>query len=447
MNFRRLLLITLVVLVVCQLGWAQATGDYVRNLALKAQQLGHGLPVVPASAIGRGQARPFIWVGGLVTEGLTPKFGTNIPSICNTLRSYGTLMCPNGLETAYGVPFKNTPAGKTFDGTGTTIAIVDAFHYASAEADLLANTMNLGLSSCTKLNGCFKDLDQYGNDATNTTCGDAVANGWAVEIMLDLVYAHAMAPGAKLVLVEGCTNNDSDLYQAVTTATGLADIVSDSWGEGEYSGETGSDYVFNVNKPILFASGDSGSPGIYPCASPYVTCVGGTSLQINFTTLQRVNETGWSGSGGGCSPYESLPGYQASNGVNLCYPYRALPDVAADGADTSPVLLYYSAGGGTLGGYRVWGTSLATPLTAGILAVDMQARGGKFLHQVNGDLYTRGCHGTANCVGAGQINSYFFYDVTTGNNGLPAGPGYDLVTGMGVTVGKGMGGLYGIPTP
>ena len=347
MNIRRLLLITLAVLVICQLGWTQQKADYVRDLAIKAQQLGHGLPVVPASSIRPGQSRPFIWVGGLVTEGLTPKFGMQIPSVCNTLRSYGTLMCPNGLQTAYGVPFKNTPAGRLNDGTGLTIAIVDAFHYANAEADLAANNSNFGLPDCTKANGCFKNVDQNGNDAINTTCGDAVANGWAVEITLDLVYAHAMAPGAKLILVEGCTNFDSDLYQAVITATGLADVVSNSWGGGEYSGETGTDWVFNQNKPLLFASGDSGTPAIYPCASPYVTCVGGTTLQINFTTLQRTNETGWSGSGGGCSPYEAIPGYQSGNGVNLCYPFRALPDIAADGSDTSPVLLYYS-GNGTL---------------------------------------------------------------------------------------------------
>ena len=446
MNFRRLLLITLAVLVICQLGWAQQKADYTRDVAIRAQQLGHGLPLVPKSAIGPGQSRPFIWIGGLVTEGLTPKVGTNIPSVCNTLRSYGTLMCPNGLQTAYGVPFKNTPAGRLNDGTGLTIGIVDAFHYANAEADLAANTANLGLPACTKANGCFKDLDQYGNDATNTTCGDAVSNGWATEIMLDLVYAHAMAPGAKLILVEGCTNYNSDLYQAVTTAVGLTDIVSNSWGEGEDPSETADDVVFNVNKPLLFASGDSGTPAIYPCASPYVTCIGGTTLQINFTTLQRTNETGWAGSGGGCSAYEAIPGYQSGNGVNLCSPHRALPDIAADGSDQSPVLLYYS-GSGTLLGYRVWGTSLATPLTAGILAVDMQARGGKFLHQIDGDLYTRGCHGTANCVGAGQLNPYFFYDVTVGNNGLPAGPGFDLVTGMGVAFGKSMGGMYGIPTP
>jgi subtilase family serine protease len=166
-------------------------------------------------------------------------------------------------------------------------------------------------------------------------------------------------------------------------------------------------------------------------------------LTINTVTLQRVTETGWSGSGGGCSTQEALPGYQAGNGVNLCSPYRALPDISADASDQSPVALYYQG----IGLYRVWGTSLATPLMAGILAVDMQARGGKFLHQLNGDLYTRGCHGTGNCVGAGQINPYFFYDVTVCNNGLPAGPGFDLVTGMGVAFGKSMGGMYGIPTP
>jgi subtilase family serine protease len=443
MNFRKLLIVSFGLLLICQLGWAQQPTDPVKALAVKAQQLGHGLPVVPKSAIGPGQARPFVWVGGMVTEGLLPKAGTNIPAVCNTLRTYGYLMCPNGLQSVYGVPFKKTPGGTiTYDGTGMTIGIVDAFHYALAEADLLANTRALGLPDCTKANGCFQDLDQNGNDATNTTCGDAVANGWDTEIMLDLVYAHAMAPGAKLILVEGCTNYFSDLNTAVTTAVGLTDVVSNSWGGGEFNGETGFDPIYNVNKPLLFASGDSGTPAIYPCASPYVSCVGGTTLTINTTTLQRVTETGWSGSGGGCSTQEGIPSYQSGNGVTLCSPYRALPDIAADGSDQSPVLLYIR---GT--GYRVWGTSLATPLMAGIFASDMQARGGKFLHQINGDLYTRGCHGTANCVGAGQINSYFFYDVTAGNNGLPAGPGFDLVTGMGVAVGKNMGGLYGIPTP
>jgi subtilase family serine protease len=261
--------------------------------------------------------------------------------------------------------------------------------------------------------------------------------------MLDLEWAHAMAPGAKLVLVEGCTNSFADLATALTTAVGMADIISNSYGSLEFGGETGLDSVYNVNKPILFSSGDNGTPTSYPCASPYVTCVGGTTLNVN-GAFQRVSETGWAGSGGGCSQFEAKPSYQSGNGITVCSSTRATPDIAAIADPATGVAVWDSGNGGY---FLVGGTSLATPVMAGIFADDMQAKGGKFLHQIDDDLYTRGCHGTVNCIGPGQINPYFFFDVVLGSNGLPAGPGYDMVTGMGVAVGKSMGGLYGIPTP
>jgi subtilase family serine protease len=439
MNFRKLLLLTLVLLVICQLGWAQQATT-VQITAARAQALGRGLPVVPQAATPSGYFRPFVWVGGTLTKGMTQSIQPALPSFCNTSHTYGFLYCPNALQTAYGVPFKNTPAGRLNDGTGLTIVIIDAFHYAGAEADLNQFSSDMGLPPCTKASGCFKNVDQNGGQ---NFCGGN--SGWELETMLDLEYAHAMAPGAKLVLVEGCTNSYVDLFTAVSTAVGMGDILSNSYGSLEFGGQTAFDPILNVNKPIMFSSGDNGTPTSYPCTSPYVTCVGGTSLQVN-GSFQRTSETGWAGSGGGCSQFEAKPAYQSLNGINYCSSLRPSPDIGAIAADTSEVAVLDSGNGGYL---RVWGTSLATPVMAGVFAVDMQAKGGKFLHQIDGDLYTRGCHGTANCIGPGQINPFFFYDVFAGNdNGTGTlGFGYDMVTGMGVANGKNMGGLYGIPTP
>lgn len=441
MNLHKLLLTTTGVLLACQLGWSQTaatTPAQVQARVTLAARTGQAVPLVPAASNPDGFYRPHVWVAGALATpmgGFTP----NLPSFCNKPRGgNGFQFCPNALQTTYGVPFKKTAAGtKVFDGTGLTIGIVDAFHYANADANLQTFNTTMGLPQCTIANGCFQQLDQNGG---HNYCG--ANSGWELETMLDLEWAHAMAPGAKIVLVEGCDNSFENLGTAVTTATHLANIVSNSYGALEFEGETGYDNTYSsATVPVLFSSGDNGTPTSYPCASPYVTCVGGTSLQPDSVTFKRIMETGWSGSGGGCSSQEALPDYQANNGVNLCAQSRATPDVAADADPNTGAVVYDSGNGGYL---LVGGTSLATPLTAGIYIDDMQAR-----HTFNGnmdpDLYLVGCHGTANCIGAGQINPYYYFDVTAGSNGLPAVVGYDLVTGMGVSNGAHMGGLFGLP--
>src|ERR1017187_7192023 len=146
---------------------------------------------------------------------------------------------------------------------------------------------------------CTAAVFPYTPPLYGSTCGGApggAANsGWALEEMLDLEWAHAMAPYANILMVEAADNGNA-LYAGVHYAatTGGADIVSDSWGGGEYTGQTTDDPTFATGKPILFSSGDNGdmvctavdpitqacttwavSPQ-YPCSSPYVTCVGGT---------------------------------------------------------------------------------------------------------------------------------------------------------------------------
>ena len=458
MNLRKLLLVSVCLFLVCQLGWSQQHASYVQSLAARAQTLGKGLPVVPASATPAGHYRPFIWIGGplgTAQKTVGTKAQAGLPSFCNTSHSYGLLLCPNALQTAYQTDSISYANG----GAGMTIAIVDAFHYVFTEQDLNNFSSDMNLPPCTKASGCYRNLDQNGNDATNTSCGSD--SGWEVETMLDLEYAHAMAPNAKLVLVEGCTNFDSDLNAAVTTAAGLAGVVviSNSWGTDEYNGETASDPIYFLNQPILFASGDSGAPAIYPCTSPNSTCIGGTSLQVDLNQgpnyLHRLSETGWPGSGGGCSIVEPAQGFQTSNGVTLCGAFRAAPDISAIAADTSEVAVLDSLNTGNAHGYyRVWGTSLATPVMAGLIADLDTARttvlptflrkanlkGAAGSPTVNSSLYLKYAGHNA-----GNPYVFYYYDVVTGNNGFAAGPGYDLVTGLGNLTGPHAGPPWNLP--
>ena len=448
MSARKLLFLTVCLMLVCQLGWAQHASS-VQQLAVQAQASGKGVPVIPASAVHRGQARPFVWIGGPLGVAQRAQAHTAIPTFCNTSHTYGQLLCPNALQTAY----KTNSISFANGGAGMTIAIVDAFHYVNTDIDLYNFSVDMNLPICTLANGCYKNLDQNGNPAVNTTCGSD--SGWELETMLDLEYAHAMAPNAKLILVEGCTNFDSDLYQAVQTAAGLGDVVSNSWGEDEYDGEQDGDPTFFSTKPMLFASGDDGAPAIYPCTSPNTTCIGGTSLQVNLTTLQRVSETGWAGSGGGCSIVEPAQGYQTNHGVTLCGAFLAAPDISAIAADTSEVAVLDSLNSGNSHGYyRVWGTSLATPVMAGLIADLDTARttvvptfqrkaklqGSAGSPYINDSLYLK-------YAGAPNANPYkfYYYDVLVGNNGFAAGPGYDLVTGLGVLNGPQAGPPWNLP--
>ena len=411
MKLTKLIVIAAVLLVACQL-FAQSMGGitYVQKLAAKAEatgQLQKLMPTAPARHV-----RSMVMIGGGFTPGQPP----TKPANCNK-----TGFCPPSLAIAYGTV--NVLGGN--GGAGVTIGITDAFHYANAEADLNFFSTDMGLPACTTQNGCFKQVDQNGGQ---NFCGSD--SGWEVETMLDLEWAHAMAPNAKIVLVEGCTNEDSDLAVAVQTAVNLegANFVSNSWGEDEFPEQIQEDASWQgLNVPLLFASGDTGAPAIYPCTSIYATCVGGTLISLD-SNFHRTSETGWGGSGGGCSLYESAPAYQTGNGVSLCSPHRAAPDVSAIGGS---LVYIYDSGNGGYG--RVTGTSLATPVVAGVLANVEAARRGfgkKDFGQIIGDqLY----HPYKTFSTPGSNYTYFYYDVVTGNNGHAAGPGYDLVTGLGVS--------------
>ncbi len=221
-------------------------------------------------------------------------------------------------------------------GSGQTVAIVDAFNDPNIQNDLNTFDTQFGLPTCTTSNGCFTIATPQGAPRTD--------RGWALEISLDVEWAHAIAPGAKILLVEAVTNSFANLFGAVDYASAHANQVSMSWGGSEFSSEASNDFHFQVSGVTFFASsGDSGHGLIYPSASPLVVSVGGTTLNIDrFGNL--VSETAWSGSGGGISKYESEPAYQSNYPIPNTGGLRGNPDVSYDADPNSGVAVFDSLG-------------------------------------------------------------------------------------------------------
>src|SRR5437879_7239445 len=214
-------------------------------------------------------------------------------------------LTPSQIRHAYGFDLLSCASSNTC-GSGQTIAIVDAFNDPNIQSDLNTFDSQFGLPACTTSNGCFTIATPQGAPRANRS--------WALEISLDVEWAHAIAPGAKILLVEAATNSFANLFSAVDFAASQTGVhqVSMSWGGGESSTEVGSDSHFQVTGVTFFASsGDSGHGIIYPSASPFVVSVGGTTLTL-VGGCDVVSETAWSGSGGGISAFESEPSYQTN---------------------------------------------------------------------------------------------------------------------------------------
>jgi subtilase family serine protease len=313
-------------------------------------------------------------------------------------RSGPTGLSPAQVKQAYGFSTSSTA------GAGKTVAVVAAYNNPSAESDLSVFSQQFGLPACTMANACFKKVAQNGS-TTQLPRSDA---GWALEMSLDVQWVHAIAPGAKILLVEATSNSFGNLLAAEDYAKAHANYVTNSWGAAEFAGEASYDGHFAQSGVSFFvSSGDSGTPAEYPSSSPNVISVGGTRLS-NIGS-PAFSETGWSGSGGGCSAYESAHPAQNTGSVS-CGGSRATPDVALDADPTSGVSVYDSTRyQGQAGWFTVGGTSASAPMWAGRAA----ASGG--------------------VVDAALVygSSITFRDITAGNNGESALPGFDLVTGRG----------------
>ncbi|HXU23622.1 MAG TPA: S53 family peptidase [Tepidiformaceae bacterium] len=318
---------------------------------------------------------------------------------------------PSGLSPAAVKAAYSFPAAATA-GTGKTIAIVDAYDDPRAEADLATFSAKFGLPACTTANGCFKKTGQTGS--SRVPRGN---QGWALEISLDVQWAHAIAPGAHILLVEANSASFTDLMAAVDYAKTHAQYVSMSWGGSEFSGESAYDFHFQQTGVSFFvSSGDNGTPAEYPSASPKVVSVGGTTLHFD-SNGAVTSETGWSGSGGGCSLYETANIAQSAFGQYAqagCVGKRATPDVSLDADPASGVSVYDTYGyQGQKGWFQVGGTSASSPMWAARSAV-------------------AGATVDASYVYSSSIG---YRDITSGNNGATCLVGYDLVTGRGSWLG------------
>ena len=316
-------------------------------------------------------------------------------------------------------------SGVTANGAGETIAIVDAYDDPNIAKDLRQFDLQFGLPDPV-----FTKVNQTGGASA-----PPANTGWASEIALDVEWAHAIAPGASILLVEAKSNSMTDLMTAVSYARSQTGVVavSMSWGGGEFSSESTYDSYFttptgHAGVAFFASSGDAGAPVSYPAVSPNVVSVGGTSLRLN--SGNYFSESGWSGSGGGISAYESQPAYQ--NGVVTgSTTKRANPDVSYDADPSTGLAVYDSYGNGSASPWSQYGgTSAAAPQWAALTAIVDQGRGMAGLGSLDGAkqllpaLYK---------VAAGD-----FHDVNSGGNaGSPsysATTGYDLVTGRGTPV-------------
>jgi hypothetical protein len=341
----------------------------------------------------------------------------NIKPFVGPLGGPGYGYSPQQMQHAFGVDQVTFSSGTIRgDGTGTTIAIVDAYDQPTMLADLQLFDASYGIPDPPS----FQKMDENGG----TSYPPSQPSGWGVEISLDVEWAHAIAPGANILLVEANAATYVDLMKAEVTAAkqpGVV-VVSNSWGGGEFTGETAYDKNFRTplgHTPVTFcvASGDSATAS-YPATSPNVVAVGGTALYLDGSG-NITGASGWSGSGGGPSTQELIPAYQKST-LPPGTKYRANPDVAWDAASWTGVASYESG----FGWYEYSGTSYACPQFSAIIAIADQGRA---------TLGENALDSKADTLPTIYNHPGDFYDVTQGGTfSYPCTPGYDYVTGLGM---------------
>lgn len=330
---------------------------------------------------------------------------------------------PTDLQQAYGLV-----GAASVNGSGQTIAIVDAYDDPNAEADLGVYRSTFALPACTTANHCFAKVNELGAASPLPTTDGT--GGWEAEESLDLDMVSAVCPKCSIVLVEANSNNNLDLYTAEDAAVSNcgATEISNSWAGGEYPSETSDEVYFNhPGVPITVSAGDNGygpSTTGYPSTSQYVTAVGGTTLNhVGATWPQTV----WAGTGSVCSAYISQPAWQTSLGItytSVCSK-RIADDVSAV-ADPNTGVAIYDTFGGMCSAWCVFGgTSASSPIIAAVYAL---AGNGATL---TGASYAYG-------------HTASLTDVTSGSNGscgstylCTAGVGYDAPTGWGTPLGTG----------
>jgi subtilase family serine protease len=436
-----------------------------------------GLAVPAATSAATGHMKPSLVMDAqpvqVAADG--PAYGLRT---CQVGLSVGQCYDPYQMRTAYGVD-KLIAAG--YNGRGKTIVIVDAFQDPNIVAQLNTFDAYYGLTPMNAGRGTptFAQVSPEGLPVYDA--------GWSEEISLDVLWAHAIAPGANIVLEQAKDNNDSSLIKALNDAVNKkrGDVVSMSFGESDtcvLAADAMAWHQAFVNATLkgitLFAS--SGDQGVLqptcdnnswlkstssPASDPLVTAVGGTELHAADYCLASLgcdptanpgpgtwlSEIAWNegypygdfqdqfdstlATGGGFSAVFSEPAYQKgtfkSDGLGV-------PDVAYNGAVLHGVLTYLNLPGVPVGWYRFGGTSAGSPQWAALMAIADQ-KAGHDLGFINAALYHR----------ISPSRTYYaasLHDILTGTNsaleydasgnpvdvtGFTAGKGWDATTGFG----------------
>ncbi len=308
------------------------------------------------------------------------------------------------LEQAYGLT--GTPSANQ------TVAVVVAYHDPRALTDLNSYREQFGLPRCTRSAGCFRQINQRGQQSHYPTTDQ----GWALEAALDLQMISAACPDCRIVLSEADSPTDLDLGKATDAAVAAgANVTNHSYGIFEHNGvENQNAHYAAPGVTAVAASGDSGfGPASFPASSPDVVSVGGTTLH-RAPNQRGWHEDAWRYGGSGCSAYFAKPAWQSDPS---CLG-RTYADISAVGDNLTGVAVYDSFGyDGHKGWFVIGGTSVSSPLVAGMIGRS----------------------------GAGGIRpaSWYghpgrFHDVVKGSNGFCRGnylctakPGYDAPTGWG----------------
>ena len=384
---------------------------------------------------------------------------------------------PGQFETAYD---EQPLFSRGITGAGQTIVIVDAFGSPTIQSDLATFDSTFDLPTPPS----FKIIRPDRQPVPPFDPNDATMTGWAGETTLDVEWSHAMAPGANILLVEtpvAETEGTAGFPQIVEAENyvvdhHLGDVISQSFGATEPTFPTAqsllrlrSAYInaYRHGITVLAASGDAGATDYsnaagtllythrvvdWPPSDPLVTGVGGTQLQLNAAGQRTAPDQVWNdtynvalneaffgnpgpnalATGGGKSVVFARPQYQ--NGVRqVVGDQRGVPDIAMSGACSGLVNTYQSFPGEPPGWYASCGTSEASPLFAGIVALADQVAHHP-LGLINPALYLMSAEHARGLV-----------DITTGNNtvsftqngalytvrGFSARPGYDLASGVG----------------
>jgi subtilase family serine protease len=423
-----------------------AVGGLAAMAALAAIPLGGtgGAAAAPAAGLG-GQMVPAIMADGrpLVQKIAGPDSAGTFS--CQSASSSEPCYGPAQIRRAYDIPGNLT-------GAGRTIVIIDAFRDPTIRSDLATFDSIFGLPPVS-----LHIICPHGCPTFDPTSRDQV--GWTDETSVDVEWAHAIAPGATIDLVQAQSDDDADILAAQQYVAGhnLGDVVSQSFGGGETcmqpSIRSAEHQAFQLAEreqmSVFAAAGDTGaaqrgcvgsafflSAG-FPASDPLVTAVGGTHLNAGFTSGAYHSETVWNNSGeipdfgaggGGFSTIYPRPSYQ--NAAHTGSGFRGVPDVSYLADVYGGVLAVCSECNFGAQTFVVFGgTSIGTPQWAAIAALADQAAGRR-LGLLNPALYA---------IAAGSHYHSAFHDIKTGNNswdvslftGYQAGPGWDPASGLG----------------